>query len=246
MPLKFAVICASNQNRSMEAHQVLSRRNLQVKSYGTNTLIKIPGPSANQPNTYPFGSETTYESISKDLIAKDQQLYQQNGLLHLLERNNSIKTRPERWKEAVDSNEIFDVIITCEERCFDVVIEEIMTKLMQKEGIEVKKDKKIKIKTESNESRESRDIKDSNELTDIKDRNESKDMTRILKINPVYIVNFEMKDTPEDASIGARVVAQFAMALEENLKELDNQFQNIIDQFIAKGTHSIMYTVMYL
>ena len=51
---------------------MLSKKGLQVDSYGTNSMIKVPGPTADRPNAYPFG--TTYEHIYNDLRAKDASL----------------------------------------------------------------------------------------------------------------------------------------------------------------------------
>jgi len=46
--------------------------------------------------------------------------YTQNGLLGMLDRNRRIKPKPERFQEC---DEHFDIIITCEERVYDQVIE---------------------------------------------------------------------------------------------------------------------------
>lgn len=191
MPYKFAVICASNQNRSMEAHGILSKKGFNVDSYGTNSMIKVPGPSFDRPNAYPFG--TTYEHIYNDLKAKDASLYTQNGLLMLLDRNRKIKQRPQRFQDSVGD---YDIIITCEERCFDLVVDELAHR-------------------------------------------------PILLNKPVHIVNFDIKDTPEDATVGAKAILQLAQQLQE-CANLDAQIGPILSEYIAtKASHPILYTVQF-
>ena len=87
--LRFAVVCSSNMNRSMEAHNFLQKKGYNIQSYGTGNMIKIPGKSEREPNTYPFG--TTYDFIYDDLKNKDLELYTKNGMLHIMERNRRIK-----------------------------------------------------------------------------------------------------------------------------------------------------------
>ncbi|KAF7988187.1 hypothetical protein HCN44_007681 [Aphidius gifuensis] len=113
-----AVICSSNMNRSMEAHAFLSKKGYNVKSYGTGDKVKLPGSGPDRPNVYEFG--TTYDEIYNDLLTKDKQLYTQMGLLHMLDRNRRIKPRPERFQL---TKEKFELLITCEERVYDQVIE---------------------------------------------------------------------------------------------------------------------------
>lgn len=48
--------------------------------------------------------------------------YTNNGLLSMLERNKKIKAGPQRFQNSTTS---FDIIFTCEERCFDIVCEDM-------------------------------------------------------------------------------------------------------------------------
>ncbi|KXJ15539.1 RNA polymerase II subunit A C-terminal domain phosphatase SSU72 [Exaiptasia diaphana] len=71
--LRIAVVCSSNQNRSMEAHNFLSKRGFNVKSYGSGTHVKLPGSAADKPNIYTF--DTPYQQMYDELLKKDYALY---------------------------------------------------------------------------------------------------------------------------------------------------------------------------
>ena len=80
--------------------------------------MKLPGPAHDRPNVYDF--RTTCDEMYKDLLRKDKELHMQNGVLWMLERNKSIKPRPERFQDCKDP---FDLILSCEERVYDQVVE---------------------------------------------------------------------------------------------------------------------------
>jgi len=56
---------------------------------------------------------------------KDPNLYAANGLLNMLDRNAKVKEAPERWQEY---RMHFDIIITFEERVFDLVVEDVLSR----------------------------------------------------------------------------------------------------------------------
>ncbi|KAH0702817.1 hypothetical protein KY290_018125 [Solanum tuberosum] len=121
MKLRYAMVCSSNQNRSMESHFLLKREGFDVASYGTGQHVKLPGPSIREPNVYDFG--TPYKQMFDDLRRKDVELYKRNGILPMLKRNLGVKLAPQRWQDnAADGP--FDVVITFEEKVFDLVLEE--------------------------------------------------------------------------------------------------------------------------
>lgn len=144
--LKFCTVCASNQNRSMEAHLRLSSvAGFPVVSFGTGSLVRLPGPSITQPNVYSFNT-TSYSQMYEELFSKDERLYRSNGLLNMLERNRGLKWGPERFQDWVPGaprvdhiskgdkgalgteGGVVDIIITCEERCWDAVVDDLMNK----------------------------------------------------------------------------------------------------------------------
>ncbi|XP_043205628.1 RNA polymerase II subunit A C-terminal domain phosphatase SSU72-like [Amphibalanus amphitrite] len=190
MPLRFAVVCSSNMNRSMEAHAFLSKKSFTVQSFGTGDKVKLPGSAPNKPNIYDFG--TTYEHIYRDLQEKDRSLYTQNGLLHMLDRNRRIKPGPQRLQECSDK---FDVVISCEERVYDQILEMF-------------------------ESREPVDN------------------------TPVHVINIDIQDNHEEATIGAFLICDLCTQLEDS-QDLEDDIDELLQEFESKAKRQVLHCVQF-
>lgn len=188
--LRIAVVCSSNQNRSMEAHNFLSKRGFNVKSFGSGVQVKLPGPAPDRPNIYSF--ETTYDEMYKDLLKRDPQLYKQNGILHMLDRNRRIKAHPERFQE---TDEEFDLVVTVEERVYDQVIEYL-------------------------ESRGSQSY------------------------SPVHVINLDIPDNHEEATVGAFHICEMCQAI-ESLDDLENEIDEVLPKLEKKWTRTLLHTVAF-
>lgn len=57
---------------STDFPNLFSKKGFDVCSFGTNSQVKMPGPTADRPNTYSFGQ--TYEYMYNDLRTKDNDL----------------------------------------------------------------------------------------------------------------------------------------------------------------------------
>ncbi|KAL7639407.1 UNVERIFIED_CONTAM: hypothetical protein RMT77_009908 [Armadillidium vulgare] len=188
--LKFAVICSSNMNRSMEAHAFLSKKGFDVESFGTGDKVKLPGPSPDKPNCYEFG--TSYDDIYTDLLRKDKSLYTQNGLLHMLDRNRRIKTRPERFQE---SKEKFDIIVSCEERVYDQILEWLESRIPEDNTI-------------------------------------------------VHVINIDIQDNHEEATIGAFMICELATLL-ASTEDIDNDIDELLHDFENKVQRNVLHCVQF-
>jgi len=188
--MTIAVICSSNQNRSMEGHAVLSKKGFKVRSFGSGNQVKLPGPSADKPNVYEFGFP--YDEMYQDLIVKDKPLYTQNGILHMLDRNRRIKTAPERFHNCFDK---FDVIFTCEERVYDQVVEELANRTP-------------------------------------------------IDNTPVHVINFDIQDNHEEATIGAFLMLDLTNMMVQS-EDLDNDIDELLQEFETKTNRRLLHTIAF-
>ncbi|XP_048192780.1 RNA polymerase II subunit A C-terminal domain phosphatase SSU72-like [Perognathus longimembris pacificus] len=190
LPLRVAVVCFSNQNRSMEAHNFLKRRGISVRSFGTGAYVKLPGRSPHRPKVYDF--KTTYDQMYKDLLKNDQAFYTHNGILHMLNRNKRIKPAPERFQNCKDT---FDLILTCEERVYDLVVEDLNSR--EQETCQL-----------------------------------------------VHVVNVDIQDNYEDATIGSFLLCDLCQCMQET-EDLDNEIEELLLVFEEKTGKAFLHTVCF-
>ena len=224
--LRFAMVCASNQNRSMEAHRVLKERGFtvrgdpgdgcggerpegphagltrgthdhQVDSYGVGQHVKLPGPSAREPNVYPFG--TPYQQIYDELKAKDAPLYTRNGLLTMLERNAKIKRAPERWQDhdMEDVSRAPDVALCFEERVFETLVED----MAQREQ---------------------------------------------TSMRPLLVVNLDVIDSHEEAATAAPLALKLCGMLDALGEDWEEELDSVVNAFFKDTGRRLLYTVCFL
>ncbi|XP_062940400.1 RNA polymerase II subunit A C-terminal domain phosphatase SSU72-like [Cynocephalus volans] len=189
-PLRVAVVDSSNQNRSMEAHNVLSKRGFNVRSFGTATHVKLPGSTPHKPNVYDFS--TTYDQMYNDLLRKDKEFYTSNGILYMLDRNRRIKPRPERFQSC---NDVFDLILTCEERVYDEVVEHLTSREQE-------------------------------------------------TCQPVHVVNVDIQDNQEEATLGAFLICEICQCL-QLLEDMDNKMEEMLKELEKKNGKTFLHTVCF-
>ncbi|ELW71822.1 RNA polymerase II subunit A C-terminal domain phosphatase SSU72 [Tupaia chinensis] len=188
--LRLAVVCMSNINRSMEAHSMLRKKGISVRSFGTASFVKLPGTRRKRPVVYNFA--TTYKEMSDDLVRKDREFYTKNGILHILGRNERIKPGPERFQDCTDP---FDVIFTCEESVYDRVVEYLYSREQE-------------------------------------------------TFQPVHVINVDIKDTQEEATLGAFLIYELCQCLQQ-AEDMEDSVGKLLLEMEEKSGKSFLHTVCF-
>lgn len=113
--------------------------------------------------------------------------YTANGLLPMIDRNRKIKRAPERWHE---TRTVPDVVITCEERCFDSVCEGTSATPVASS--------RLRALTASSRSM----------CAYLDLLNRGGDFNR-----PVHIINVEIRDTNEEAMIAGSAILKLCQSV---------------------------------
>eukprot|EP00794_Sanderia_malayensis_P015280 gene15280-16857_t len=110
----------------------------------------------------------------------------------MLDRNRRIKKRPEKFQTCTDE---FDIVITCEERVYDQVIEEMS-------------------------------------------KREPSNYT------PVHIINIDIADNHEEATLGALLILELCDILDE-LDDMEHNIDEILQAYEQKIDRHIFHTVAF-
>eukprot|EP01133_Synstelium_polycarpum_P008948 gene8948-10494_t len=193
---RLAMVCASNQNRSVEAHNLFINKGYKnVRSFGTSAHCKLPGPSIDKPNIFAFG--TPYTAIHESLRQQNPDLYVQNGILNMLDRNIRVKTAPERWQEEMVAR--FDIVFTFDQRVFDMVVDDVT----------------------------------------------SRGDSGVIPMQPVHIINLQVKDTHEEAVGGAQHALQLLTQIDETADNWEDSIQDILEKFYTRTGRQLLHTLMF-
>ena len=119
-----AVVCRSNQNRSLTAHAKLKSLGYNVMSFGTGPVCVLPAPDN---GTFKFKFGTPYREIMAGLPADDRHrnYYTCTGLYNMLERNAAVKLAPERFQECPHE---FDLVFTLDTLVFTDTLRYFLTR----------------------------------------------------------------------------------------------------------------------
>jgi len=132
--------------------------------------------------------------MHESLKAQNAELYKQNGILNMLERNMTVKPAPERWQEA---NNRFDIVITFDQRVYDTVVEDLSQ----------------------------RDPTDS--------------------VQPVHVINLPVKDTHDEATLGAIDAWKLVQLIEEAKEDWEDEMETILDKFEQKTSRKVLHTLLF-
>ncbi|KAK1293036.1 hypothetical protein QJS10_CPB17g01908 [Acorus calamus] len=225
MKLRYAMVCSSNQNRSMEAHSLLKRHGFEVSSYGTGQHVKLPGPSLREPNVYDFG--TPYKQMFDDLRRKDPDLYKRNGILPMLKRNSSVKLAPQRWQNNA-SDGWFDVVFSFEEKVFDMVLEVSVDMLV---GMALAVFFVLPFFSQTTPH---------NVYfvgLDLHNREHA-----LMK--SVLVINLEVKDNHEEAAVGAKLTFDLCQELEA-AESWEDTIDDIVAAFERQHRRKLLYSISF-
>lgn len=209
--LTFAVVCASNINRSMAIHKKLKDNKINVLSYGTNKNVKLPSL---EEKPFVFSFLNSYNAMLKYIEKKNDKnnkLY--NSLIELLNNNSIIKKYPNRFQDDFKKDsENVDIIISCDINCYDKIVKYILLNGEIKEDI---KDLSINL-----------------DEFEIKKKVNKYKIDNIDSFNRkyVYIVNFNIKDSVEEALKAIDQVYDFCKRT-INCKEYNNVVKTIENKY---------------
>eukprot|EP00658_Telonema_sp_P-2_P042065 TRINITY_DN3014_c0_g1_i1.p1 TRINITY_DN3014_c0_g1~~TRINITY_DN3014_c0_g1_i1.p1 ORF type:complete len:178 (+),score=53.48 TRINITY_DN3014_c0_g1_i1:216-749(+) len=76
-------------------------------------------------------------------------------------------------------------------------------------------------------------------LADVQERGE-----RSESMEPVHIINIEVKDRKKEAEVGAKVAVDLCELLQES-EDIEDEIEPLLKEFEARSGHAILHTMMF-
>ena len=151
----------------------------------------------------------------------------------MLDRNRQIKPAPQRWQE---NKNLYDVIITCEERCFDAVCEG-------------KHNPPTPNPQDTLQEKKARQAHDPIYATRINRSDLLSRPTHSECALPVHVINVDIKDNHEEAALGGQAILKLVESLEAvDELDIDGVVEDVLAEWITGpgARYPVVHTVAWL
>lgn len=196
--------------------------------------------------------------------------YTQNGILHMLDRNKRIKSKPERFQNCKDR---FDLVVTCEERVYDQVVEGEASLI--KCGFDWESESESVQQFCCYDHNLPEMLKFLSNLCWSSDLNSREQET----LQPVHVINVDIQDNHEEATLGAFLICELCQCVSvsyqyflstvvhwrwrqaavimvwhvlllltlqiEHTEDMENEIEELLQEFEEKSKRPFLHTVCF-
>ncbi|KAL8198442.1 UNVERIFIED_CONTAM: RNA polymerase II subunit A C-terminal domain phosphatase [Gekko kuhli] len=149
----------------------------------------------------------------------------------MLDRNKRIKPRPERFQSCKD---VFDLILTCEERVYDQVVEEFGLRDFGDLVPNFRGGPKLRLCTVS--------AVGPGLVYDVRACNLNSREQETCQ--PVHVINVDIQDNHEEATLGAFLICELCQCI-QHTEDMENEIDELLQEFEEKSGRTFLHTVCF-